>query len=256
MQLSNITSIFKNKGSRSDLENDRGIFILPVMKKILDKLIYNDNYENIDKSMSNSNIGARKSRNIRDHLFVLYGTINSVSKGNQGCIDIQTYDIKKCFDALWLDECMNDLYNALPSEKKNDQISLLYQANKTNLVAVKTPVGYTERTDLPLIVQQGGTWGSLLCANSIDTIGKYCGESGEGIYLYKGVTEVLPLSFIDDLTGIARCGLNSLKLNTIINTKIELKNYSFIRINVQLCMSANTTIVVHLLKFMATVCPK
>ena len=146
MQLSNITSIFKNKGSHSDLENDRGIFILPVMKKILDKLIYNDNYENIDKSMSNSNIGARKSRNIRDHLFVLYGTINSVIKGNQGCIDIQTYDIKKCFDALWLDECMNDLYDTLPSEKKNDQISLLYQANKTSLVAVKTPVDYTERT--------------------------------------------------------------------------------------------------------------
>ena len=78
MKLSNITSLYKNKGSRSDLENDRGIFILTVLRKILDKLLYNDNYDSIDQNMSESNIGARKRRNIRDHLFVIYGIINSV----------------------------------------------------------------------------------------------------------------------------------------------------------------------------------
>ena len=35
----NITSIYKNKGSRTNLENDRGIFILPTTKKILDTLL-------------------------------------------------------------------------------------------------------------------------------------------------------------------------------------------------------------------------
>ena len=40
MLLENITTIFKNKGSRFELNNDRGIFILTVLKKILDKLIY------------------------------------------------------------------------------------------------------------------------------------------------------------------------------------------------------------------------
>ena len=38
----NITSIFKNKGSRLDLKNDRGIFILTSLRKILDKLLYFD----------------------------------------------------------------------------------------------------------------------------------------------------------------------------------------------------------------------
>ena len=57
MALSNITSLFKNKGSRFDLNNDRGIFILTVLKKILDKLIYFDNYQDLDKNMSDSNIG-------------------------------------------------------------------------------------------------------------------------------------------------------------------------------------------------------
>ena len=43
MALSNITTIYKSKGSRFDLNNDRGIFILTVLKKILYKLIYLDN---------------------------------------------------------------------------------------------------------------------------------------------------------------------------------------------------------------------
>ena len=89
MILENITTIFKNKGSRFDMDNDRGIFILTVLKKILDKLVYNDNYNDIDINMSDSNIGARKDRNIKNHLFMIYGIINSVIKGNQEPIDLK-----------------------------------------------------------------------------------------------------------------------------------------------------------------------
>ena len=52
MTLSNITSLYKNKGSRFDLNNDRGIFILAVLKKILDKMIYSDNIKDLDLNMS------------------------------------------------------------------------------------------------------------------------------------------------------------------------------------------------------------
>ena len=44
LQLANISSIYKNKGSKFDLVNDRGIFILPVVRKMLDKLLYQDKY--------------------------------------------------------------------------------------------------------------------------------------------------------------------------------------------------------------------
>ena len=39
MLLEDITTIYKNKGSRFDMDNDRGIFILTVFKKVLDKLV-------------------------------------------------------------------------------------------------------------------------------------------------------------------------------------------------------------------------
>ena len=109
----NISTIFKNKGSRLEMNNERGIFILSALKKILDKLIYFDKFEEIDSNMFNSNIGARKGRNIKDHLFLIYGIINSVIRGNEPCIDIQIYDLEKAFDALWLEDCMNDVFDTL-----------------------------------------------------------------------------------------------------------------------------------------------
>ena len=40
------------------------------------------------------------------------------------------------------------------------------------MVAINTAVGQTERVNIPEITAQGGTWGPLLCSNSIDTVGK------------------------------------------------------------------------------------
>ena len=51
VSLENISSIYKSKGSRLSMENERGIFILTVMKKILDKLMYFGNIEDIDDNM-------------------------------------------------------------------------------------------------------------------------------------------------------------------------------------------------------------
>ena len=108
----NITSIHKNKGSKKDLENNRGIFMLSVLRTILVKLLYFDSYEKIDSEMSDSNIGAQKDKNIMNHLFVIYGIINSVTNGKEKCLDLQIYDLEKAFDALWLEDCMIDLYNS------------------------------------------------------------------------------------------------------------------------------------------------
>ena len=62
------------------MNNDRGIFILTLFKKVLDKLIYIDNFKDIDARMSDSNIGARRNRNIKNHLFIIYGIITQLSK--------------------------------------------------------------------------------------------------------------------------------------------------------------------------------
>ena len=63
--------------------------------------------------MSCSNIGARKNRSINDHLFVINGIINDVRNNSKSSnIDIQIYDVAKCFDKLEYVNTPTDLYNA------------------------------------------------------------------------------------------------------------------------------------------------
>ena len=116
-------------------------------------MIYDDNFKDIDKRMSDSNIGARKN-------------------------------LEKAFDALWLDECLNDLYDTLSEGNRTDKIALLYKSSKDNFVAVNTAVGLTERVNLPKIVQQGGTWGPVLC--SFQYSGYNWKGTGENYIIYAG----------------------------------------------------------------------
>ena len=62
MQYANITSIYKGKGGKNDLLNERGIFGINIFRSILLKIIYNDEYEHIDSHMSDSNVGGRKRK--------------------------------------------------------------------------------------------------------------------------------------------------------------------------------------------------
>ena len=177
--------------------------------------------------MSDSNIGARRKKNIKNHLFVVYGIINSILHEEKFCIDIGIYDIEKCFDALWLEDCLNDLYDTLPEEEHDDKLALVYEANKDNLVAVKTAVGLTERVNIKNIVTQGGTFGPIECANSIDKLGQKCYNEGKNLFVYKKIVRVLPLSMVDDPLTISRCGNDSLTLNTYVNAQFEAKKLKF-----------------------------
>ena len=177
--------------------------------------------------MSDSNIGARKNKNIRNHLFIIHGIINSVIQGEEKCVDMQVYDLEQCFDALWLEDCLNDLYDSLPDEMRDDKLALVYETNVNNLVAVNTPVGQTDRVNIQRIVQQGGGWGPMECSNSVDKLGKKCFDRGVHFYLYKHLVRVIPLAMVDDILGISVCGNKSIAMNTFINTNIEMKKLKF-----------------------------
>ena len=142
LEICNISSIWKKKGSRNNFESYRGIFRVTIFRSILDRLIYNDEYENLDKNLTDCNVGARKERNIRDNIFVINAIINNIRKTKNQEVDFQVYDIEKCFDKLWLHEVINCLYNA---GFQNDKLPLLFLENKNANVAVKTASGMSNR---------------------------------------------------------------------------------------------------------------
>ena len=223
MEWVNIVSIYKGKGEKADLKNDRGIFTVNLVRTILMKLIYQDKYPVVDESMSDSQIGARKKKNIRNHIFVLNGIINEAIQTKGKAIDVLIYDYRQCFDALWLDECINDLYDA---GVKDDELALIYEANKVNRVAVKTPFGLTSRETVNKIVLQGEVFGPLQCSVTVDTFGKECLSEDKLLYNYKDV-KVPALAMVDDLACISNSGVDSVEMNAFINTKTNIKKLQF-----------------------------
>ena len=224
-RLTAITSIYKQKGDKSSLENDRGIFNVTKPRSIIDKLLYNDIYDGIDSNMSSSNCGGRKKRSIRDNLFIFYAIINDALRFLKVDIDIQFYDLKQAFDSMWFEETMNDLWDTM--EQRDDKFALIAEMNKECNIFVKTPVGDTELFTLYETEQQGTVLGPLKCANQMDSISRECIRDDNGLYKYRGVLRLSPLGMIDDLACIARCGFDSVELNAIINGKINVKRLEF-----------------------------
>ena len=65
------------------------------------------------------------------------------------------------------------------------------------------------------------------CSISIDKLGRICSQRRQYQYKYKDKVDILPLAMVDDLLGIAPCGLESVALNSFINVQIEMKKLKF-----------------------------
>ena len=76
----NITCLYKNKSSRKDLNMYRRLFRVTIFRNILYRLIFNNEYETVVHNLTDSNVGGRRGRNIRDNVFVLNTVINAVKK--------------------------------------------------------------------------------------------------------------------------------------------------------------------------------
>ena len=225
MRIANISAIYKGKGDIADLDSDRGIFLVSIFRTILMKMIYKDKYDIIEKSMSDSNIGARKRKNIRNHIFVVNCILHDVlSKKSNEPIDIMVLDYKQMFDSECLFECMNDLYEA----GIDDNIfNLIYEANRENYVAVKTPNGLSRREIFKKIVMQGDVLAPLLSSLQVDTMGKECLMEEKHLYYYKKLVPIPPLGLVDDLFTISTCGYKTSMMNQFINSKTAMKRLQF-----------------------------
>ena len=225
MRLTNISAIYKGRGEKSSLESDRGIFLVNLFRTILMKMIYGRKYDIIEDSMSDSNIGARKRKNIRNHIFVVNSIIHDVlSKKSKEPVDIMVMDYKQMFDSECLFECMNDLYEAGVTD---DDFALVYEANRENFVAVHTPNGLSRRDVFKDIVMQGDVLAPLISSLQVDTIGKECLEEGKHLYYFKDTVPIPPLGMVDDLFTISTCGYKTTMLNQFLNSKTAMKRLQF-----------------------------
>ena len=95
-----MTTIPKS-GLKFELKNERGIFRLSVLRNILLRLIYNRKYDMIDANMSDNNIGTRRNKSSRNHIWLINGINheqNSSTKHAQ--LVMQSFDYTQMFDSM------------------------------------------------------------------------------------------------------------------------------------------------------------
>ena len=219
----NITTVPK-RGSKTELKNERGIFRTPILRYILMRQIKNMKYRNIDRNMSDCQMGARKGKGCRNNIFIVNAIIHDVMKSkNMKPIILQIYDYAQMFDSIDLEQAISDIFDA---GVDNDTLVLLHKANEEVHMAVKTTNGLTERQVIKDIVLQGDTWGSLLASVQVDSIGKECQEAGYG-YMYMDSLPISMLGLVDDLVGVTEAGYQAQQMNTFMNIKTAEKSLQF-----------------------------
>ena len=96
LTTANITILHKNK-CKLDLNNWRGIYVSSVLRTILMKLVHGRTYEVVNKNMTDGQIGARKNKSGRNHLFILNSVLSDVmSSVKKTPIDLTIMDFNKC----------------------------------------------------------------------------------------------------------------------------------------------------------------
>ena len=163
-----IKPLKKKKGSYKKLKIYRRLFIVPILSTIFEKLLKNRITPTLKQHMSHFQNGGSKGKGVIDNLFLLRASIDH-SKYIDKQLWITLYDIDKCFDSLWLQDCINSLWD---NGIKDDTFSLIYYLNAKANVIVKTPFGDTNPLHLTNIVKQGVVLGPFLNNCSLESVCK------------------------------------------------------------------------------------
>ena len=108
--LKTTISTIPKKGKRTELKNERGIFLVNSVRGVLMRLLFDSEYEMINDNMSDSNIGGRKNKSCINNLWVINSIIhNQLSDKSNKPILFQQYDYMQMFDSKNLNEACSDL---------------------------------------------------------------------------------------------------------------------------------------------------
>ena len=145
-----IKSIHK-KGSKLDLRNKRGLFLTNNVSKVHERTIKNRNDHDFRKGISSWQTGGIKNRSTSDNTLIT----TSIMEQNKYLVKetiIACTDAEKCFDNLWLDDGVFELWRTGTNVRDCIMVKRLNEKAK---ISIKTPVGETNAFDMSNIVRQG-----------------------------------------------------------------------------------------------------
>ena len=187
-----VATMYKQKGSKKELKNYRGIFLTLVVSKIFENLIK----ERIEVKLNKVNLlqaGSRKNRSGPDNVFLLRACVDHFKFTKQPLF-LTAYDFEQAFDSLWLEDCILSMKELGVGK---EYLQLIYNLNRSASVTVQTPFGATSTFVSDPIVKQGTVLGPSLCSSST---GEYC-DLNPGVCV--GNLILSSLLFVDDIVDLS-----------------------------------------------------
>ena len=109
----------------------------------------------------------------------------------------------------------------------NDNLCLLYHSNNSAKIAIKTSSGITDRLTIHKKVLQATVWAGLMCACTMDKMGKLAYNDNTLSYKYRSEVKVRPLEMIEDIITASNCGKQVIQTNSAVTTFVKLKKLTF-----------------------------
>ena len=174
-----------------EMEEKRGLFLTNILSKCMEKVLLDRRAEEIEGAVSRYQTGGLRGRSIQDNLYILNNLISQYKKEKKE-LYILFADVKKCFDNLWLRDCITELYTR--SKVPLQEIYYIYKMNINIKAKVKTPGGMTNIINLKEVVRQGTVGvGVTLCGVSTDRINM--------MVKYEMKDDIKYPVFVDDVAG-------------------------------------------------------
>ena len=167
--------------------------------------------EKNNSKMSEMQTAGRKERSALDTLTIMNTIIeNQRAQKLNTCIFFA--DAVKCFDKLWLKDCLLEMYNL---GYDPNTLKILCEMNKEIDIIIRTPVGNTDNIQVKEVVKQGTIFGPIMCFIETFTVNSI----GEEIkYRYDKINIRMPV-FMDDIA--TTCKSEHIRKHINNSAKIE-----------------------------------
>ncbi len=190
-----IKSVSKKLTKRMDMNYKRGLFLTNILSKCMESILHSRNKLKLDESMHPFQNGGVNGMSYGDNLFMLNSTIWEFKKQKKN-LYILFGDLEKCFDKLYLKDCIIEMEEAgMPVE----EAIFLYEMNRNIKAVVDTPHGITEEFEIDEAVRQGTIVGSAMCGVSTNRINKMGQKDPTVVH---GSIEIECPIFVDDIISM------------------------------------------------------
>ena len=191
-----ITSIWKGKGDRERMENQRGITVSSSIGTIVEEIINRRLLKTIEFTQAQA--GGQKGASTTDHVFILRNIMDLAKKEGRHLL-ISFFDVRKAYDRADMD----DMLYILHKNGFSGKIWRLTRSVNVGLTArAKTKSGLTREIERNTGGKQGGKLMVPMFAKTMDTAAEEL-EEATNIGIKIGNQNIPALIFMDDVSSMA-----------------------------------------------------